>query len=158
MKQCIRCKISKNENEFSLQIQRNGKKRLSSWCKKCNSIKSSLINKKRRQENPELIKKRDRERWEAKRLIELPKRRKAAKEKKIQYIIYMGGKCKLCGYDKCIAALDFHHIDPKRKEFHITEDRKPWENAKEELDKCVLLCSNCHKELHYNNWIELDAV
>ena len=58
--------------------------------------------------------------------------------------------CKLCGYNKCSAAIDFHHLDPSKKEKRI--DAKTWycksEHTKKELAKCILLCSNCHKEVH----------
>lgn len=64
---------------------------------------------------------------------------------------YKGGKCEQCGYDKCIAALEFHHLDPLIKEFSISSDGygKSWEKIKIELDKCDLLCSNCHREKHF---------
>jgi len=62
-----------------------------------------------------------------------------------------GGSCRLCGYDKCQAALEFHHMDPSQKDFQIN---KRWSMTDEailkELEKCVLLCSNCHREVHYN--------
>lgn len=61
-----------------------------------------------------------------------------------------GGSCILCGYNKCTAALEFHHIDPDEKEFQIN---KRWgcsrETIQKEIDKCVLLCSNCHRETHW---------
>lgn len=67
-----------------------------------------------------------------------------------------GGKCSKCGYSKCLAALQFHHIDPKNKKFGITNAlRKNTKNQftkqeiLEECNKCILLCSNCHFELHY---------
>ena len=64
---------------------------------------------------------------------------------------YLGGKCSVCGYDKCIWALEFHHTDPSEKDFGISEySNLAWHKIKEELNKCVLLCSNCHKETHYN--------
>ena len=62
----------------------------------------------------------------------------------------LGGKCQICGYNKCIEALDFHHINPKDKTFNIaTKMGMSFEKLKPELDKCILLCSNCHRELHY---------
>ena len=63
---------------------------------------------------------------------------------------YKGGKCSECGYSKCLAALDFHHIDPNEKDpdWHKMRHRNA-ESIRSELDKCILLCSNCHKELHY---------
>ena len=70
---------------------------------------------------------------------------------KLKAIEYMGGKCEICGYDKCIRAFDFHHKNPNEKEFTIGHYYKlKWGAIKEELDKCMLLCANCHRELHYN--------
>ncbi|AFY81818.1 HNH endonuclease [Oscillatoria acuminata] len=59
-----------------------------------------------------------------------------------------GGKCFFCGYSKCIAALDFHHLDPKKKEFKISGKFVSFDKIAAELNKCILLCSNCHRELH----------
>lgn len=73
------------------------------------------------------------------------RRRKVLKYKAIQY---KGGKCGLCGYNKCESALEFHHVDPSSKLFGIgSGDTRGWQVVKSELDKCVLLCSNCHKEV-----------
>lgn len=59
-----------------------------------------------------------------------------------------GGKCKLCGYDYCIAALHFHHINPKDKKFGISQSRiRNFEKLKKEAEKCILVCSNCHAEI-----------
>jgi hypothetical protein len=65
---------------------------------------------------------------------------------------YKGGKCTTCGYNKCIASLDFHHLDPNEKDFGISAKglTRSFEKVKVELDKCILLCSNCHRELHFN--------
>jgi hypothetical protein len=63
----------------------------------------------------------------------------------------MGGKCVICGYSKCKAALDFHHIDPNEKEFALGAARGSilnWEKLVEEVKKCALLCANCHREIH----------
>lgn len=63
---------------------------------------------------------------------------------------YKGSKCQCCGYNKCSEALEFHHIDPSQKDFSIS-DRDltlDWDTVKKELDKCVLVCSNCHREIH----------
>lgn len=70
---------------------------------------------------------------------------------KIRVILYKGGKCKKCGYDKCHTALDLHHIDHTQKEFNINEMRnKAWGTVIKELDKCDLLCSTCHREIHFD--------
>jgi hypothetical protein len=58
--------------------------------------------------------------------------------------------CIDCGYNKCVAALCFHHVEPNRKDFSISKDGNtaPWSEIVIELDKCVLLCLNCHAEAH----------
>ena len=76
----------------------------------------------------------------------------SAKLKK-QAVEYKGGKCEICGYDKSISALDFHHIDPTEKEFEISRMLKGTFNTiKSELDKCMLLCANCHREIHSTDY------
>lgn len=71
---------------------------------------------------------------------------------KQQAIEYMGGQCQKCGYNKCPGAMDFHHTNPEEKDFGISKvNGKSFESIKNELDKCILLCSNCHRELHYNS-------
>jgi hypothetical protein len=62
---------------------------------------------------------------------------------------YKGGKCQACGYDKCLAALEFHHRDPEEKDYTISQKSFPsFDEAKKELDKCDLLCCRCHREIH----------
>jgi len=60
-----------------------------------------------------------------------------------------GGACALCGYDRCVRALHFHHIDPETKEFGISRRgfTRSIQQMREEAAKCVLLCSNCHAEV-----------
>lgn len=67
-------------------------------------------------------------------------------------ISYKGNKCQICGYNKCNSALEFHHLNPNEKEFAIgqTGYRHSWESLKTELDKCILVCANCHREIHSN--------
>lgn len=68
---------------------------------------------------------------------------------KLKCIEYKGGKCQTCGYSKCAQALDFHHIDPTTKSFTVSgHGTKSWQSLQNELDKCVMLCANCHRELH----------
>lgn len=60
-----------------------------------------------------------------------------------------GGKCEKCSYDKCLRALEFHHLDPTQKDFGISKTlTKSIKTLFEETDKCILLCSNCHAEEH----------
>ena len=72
-------------------------------------------------------------------------RRKALREKAVAYL---GGKCSICGYAKCVNAMDFHHIKALEKDFTISSRMSSWEKIEKELRKTVLLCSNCHREVH----------
>ena len=68
---------------------------------------------------------------------------------KLQAIKMLGGKCSICGYNKCVDALEFHHKNPKEKEFKLgSGNTMSCEEYKNELKKCILVCSNCHKEIH----------
>jgi hypothetical protein len=75
---------------------------------------------------------------------------KKRREIKLKAIEYKGGKCEHCGYNKCPSVFDFHHLDPNKKDFAISSNghSRSWDRVKKELDKCILLCSNCHRELH----------
>ena len=76
--------------------------------------------------------------------------RNRARKFKIKCVDYKGGKCVKCGYSKFYGALHFHHLDPNEKDFSIAHAKlKSFENIKNELDKCILVCSNCHHELHF---------
>lgn len=69
--------------------------------------------------------------------------------KKLRMIAYKGGCCIRCGYNKSPRALHFHHLDSQAKEFTLSNSRVyKWDTLKAELDKCVLVCANCHAELH----------
>ena len=74
------------------------------------------------------------------------KRRKATRMRAIEY---KGGRCSRCGYDRCFDALEFHHVD-RRKDFGISEEglTRSWERIKNEIEKCILICANCHREEH----------
>ena len=56
----------------------------------------------------------------------------------------------MCGYNRCPGALEFHHMDPTKKDFSISVDgmTRAWSKVKDELEKCVLVCANCHREIH----------
>lgn len=74
-------------------------------------------------------------------------------EKKKKAISYKGGCCTKCGYDKYYGALQFHHLNPSEKDMDWNKIRRyKWEKIEEELDKCVLLCANCHAEEHHRLW------
>lgn len=70
-------------------------------------------------------------------------------EFKKKAVAYKGGKCERCSYNKCLKALDFHHIEKTNKSQGVATFRvRDWELLKKELDKCQLLCANCHREEH----------
>jgi hypothetical protein len=75
-----------------------------------------------------------------------------ARRKKVREmaVAYKGGKCEKCSYDHCIDALEFHHVDPDKKDFNISSKgyTRSWERVRAELDKCMILCANCHREIH----------
>jgi hypothetical protein len=72
--------------------------------------------------------------------------RKRTKEKAVEY---KGGKCNICNYDRCVSALEFHHLEPSKKDFTLSQSMNTaWNKIEEELDKCILVCANCHREIH----------
>ncbi len=130
MKICGKCKLEKNNSDFN-----KNKNRLSSYCKECvreaskkhyNSNKKDLLDKRKDY------------------YIE---RRKWYGELKETL------KCETCG-ENHPATLDFHHINSQTKDFGVAAGltRLNLSKAKilEEISKCVVLCSNCHRKLHYN--------
>ena len=67
---------------------------------------------------------------------------------KEKLVAYKGGRCQICGYDRCINALEFHHLNPQEKDFTISGGTKSLNLLLPEVDKCILVCSNCHREIH----------
>lgn len=77
-------------------------------------------------------------------------RRYRVKKRSVEYL---GGKCERCAWEGHLSGYDFHHKDPTEKDFNPSARElanKSWERAKEELDKCELLCSSCHRKEHSN--------
>ena len=68
---------------------------------------------------------------------------------KVLAIAYKGGQCQICGYTKYQGALDFHHLNAAEKDFGVGDKgyTRSWEKVKAELDKCILVCANCHREV-----------
>jgi len=126
-KKCTKCKTIKPITEFYKDKQTKDKH--GRWCKKCaydNSINWYRDNKPKHN-------------------IAQNKRHR---KHKLEYINLKGGECQICGYNKCIAALDFHHaIGDKEKQIALATHKV----ALKELDKCILVCANCHREIHYND-------
>ncbi len=73
------------------------------------------------------------------------RRRRKVKE---TLVAEAGGKCRLCGYSRCLGALEFHHLDPTTKKFGLSRrGARSIAMLRSEARKCVLLCSNCHAEV-----------
>lgn len=80
--------------------------------------------------------------------------------RKLKFVKKLGGKCKSCGYSKNLSALEFNHIDPSNKSFSLCSRKLSNTNLKElekEVEKCELLCANCHRE-HHNPESEINNV
>jgi hypothetical protein len=75
---------------------------------------------------------------------------KARRARKQKLVDLLGGCCCKCGYNRCLAALDFHHRNPQEKRFQVGAYGLliKWERLVEEALKCDLICRNCHAELH----------
>lgn len=71
------------------------------------------------------------------------------RERKKSLMNWAGNKCSRCGYDTCIGALEFHHKNPDNKSFNVKSKVSTYslDKLKEEAKKCILLCSNCHREI-----------
>ncbi len=69
---------------------------------------------------------------------------------KKKLVSFKGGVCQVCGYSRCLVVLDFHHIDESTKEFELSQRglTRSWEKIINEAEKCLLVCSNCHREIH----------
>jgi transposase len=85
------------------------------------------------------------------RCVKCRSRNVANRRRKVKEILVTeaGGKCQICGYDRCVAALEFHHRDPEAKEFGLARRgiTRAIEKVRAEAAKCVLLCATCHAEL-----------
>jgi transposase/5-methylcytosine-specific restriction endonuclease McrA len=80
------------------------------------------------------------------RSVSVSRRRRRLKQ---QLVSESGGACRVCGYSRCIGALEFHHLVPAEKAFSLSEEgiTRSLARARAEASKCVLLCANCHAEV-----------
>lgn len=132
MKICSKCKTEKTLEDFNKNLKT--KDNLSAYCKIC--IREAA--RKNYSEN------RDKHISAS----------KTSNAKKLEIISSIKRKqcCVKCGYNKCVAALDYHHLDPNIKTESISKmvtQNKSKEDLLVEIEKCILLCSNCHREFHY---------
>ena len=72
---------------------------------------------------------------------------KSHKNTKIKLVMACGGKCNICGYDRCMSAMEFHHLDRDKKEFQISRKSFSFDRKLEEAKKCLLVCCRCHREI-----------
>tara|TARA_B100000029_G_scaffold119502_2_gene112848 strand:+ start:2040 stop:2537 length:498 start_codon:yes stop_codon:yes gene_type:complete len=138
-RKCTKCDKEKPATPESFYRQKAAIDGFHAWCKKCCSTYSKIRFKTLNEQ--EFFRERKAE----------EKRARGRKYKKL-LIEHFGGKCVTCGYDRCPAGFDFHHIIPEEKEFSIGENcgNFAYERLLKEAEKCKLLCACCHRELHYN--------
>lgn len=132
MKVCKKCELEKKLEEFSFDNKRN---RTLSWCKECVREKNKIRYSNNREE---ILKK---------------KEEYHLKSSEWFRELRENLKCERCGFSHP-ATLDFHHLDPSQKSFGISRAaRNAWFNKEkilEEIKKCIVLCSNCHRIEHWN--------
>lgn len=129
-KVCFLCKTEKDIEEFSFKNKAEGIR--TSYCKSCQKIKARAAHVKA---------------WPEKKV----KRKEIKKGIKEWILKYKKDHGCACG-EKHPACLDFHHINPEEKEFQISnfQRNKSLKRIKEEITKCIIICSNCHRKLHWN--------
>lgn len=131
-KYCFDCSAFKSHNTKKLELNAGEQNELSE--KKCILCNKIMFRKKERKGK----------------LCWTCTNRKSRSDKieKIKQIV--GDSCWFCGYSKCWQAMDFHHVNPEDKLFPLStrEMQFSWERIKEELKKCALVCSCCHREIH----------
>ena len=134
MKKCSKCQVKKEENCFSFKNKKL--KKLQSSCKMCQSI----VHRKHYLSNKNLYIEKSRESNK----IYRSRNRDFIREYKTK------AGCKFCD-ETCHVCLDFHHEDPTQKEVNvsrISNDSMSIESIKREIEKCIVVCSNCHRKLH----------
>lgn len=135
MQTCKLCGISKPHTSEFYRSTGNGEK-LRKQCRECERI----LSHKRRTDDPENYRLKYND-WE----------RQRKRDGKAKSVEYKGGKCSMCGGVFHQSVYDFHHVDPFLKELNVGQSMKiPWVDLKQELDKCIMVCSNCHRLIHHN--------
>ena len=131
-KECPHCKRLLTVDNFFYKDKAHTT--LSSWCKECH--KESVL--KTRQKSLDMYRIRDRE-----------KKSKYYRDKRSKVDEYKKAGCAMCG-EKELVCLDFHHIDPSTKEFNIGKQFhiRSFKDIEKEIEKCVVLCANCHRKVH----------
>ena len=127
-RKCSRCKVEKDTSEFN----KKDSKRLSTYCSSCNRIylKEHYRKNKDYYKNKTILR----------------------RKRNQKYLNSLKKRCCVCGED-CVACLDFHHKEGKKKEFNLGHAGLrgfSFEKMKEEIKKCIVVCSNCHRKIHAN--------
>ena len=145
MKKCSKCSEEKLVTTEFFHRQKRNKDGFDYHCKECRKMKWQDPERKRKD------KARHRAYFIKNKEEIIARHKKSRRTAKEQLVERFGGKCVQCGYDRCPAGFDFHHIIPEEKEFSIGENcgNFAYERLLNEVEKCALLCSNCHRELHY---------
>ena len=132
MKECSKCKVGKPQDEFGVSSRTRDKR--NSWCKSCvrERGKQWYVDNLEKSKRKSSINNRERREW--------------MNDVKNKYA------CVKCN-ENHISCLDFHHIDPSQKSFGVANSVNQYKLSKdiilEEIEKCVVLCSNCHRKFHY---------
>ena len=132
MKECGKCGLEKDESEFNIKSKKNNK--LHSMCKDCKRIydREWYLNNSRRRE-----------------LLNEGGRRRVKRNGEFIRNYKMGKECEICGYKKSYYALEFHHPDDDKK-YNIGQMKtNSIDTIKIEIEKCMLVCANCHREIHH---------
>jgi len=151
MSQCYICKIEQTLENSGTRLTSVGNVVFKSRCKKCDKEYMHKYNKNWYPKNKD----RKREITYAWRENNPEKEKAIQQRQRKKYSLMLkdlkSNGCAICGYDKCVRSLDFHHVESKTKKFSIninTVPRHSSQNIADEVCKCVLLCRNCHGEIH----------
>ncbi len=144
-KLCPMCKVSKPITEYSVSGNR-----VAGYCKPCAAVKQRAYYAANKEK---CIAQAMARRNGKDRAREIEVTRQRMRDRKKEAVAYKGGKCEDCGGVFLECAYDFHHLDPTKKDFNVGAKLGKGmtiDTVKVELDKCVLLCANCHRIRHYD--------
>jgi hypothetical protein len=152
-KQCTKCGEKKpSTTDYFTKSSRSKKDGLHPQCKECkNTTVRRQLSEWRK--DPEWVARQKAHLKKHRETADKDPRRDRALARKLKFIEMKGGCCEKCGYDKNIGAFDFHHTNPKERSISINARTMAYagneQELLEELEKCQLLCANCHREEHY---------
>ena len=140
--QCKECNITKELSIVNFYTVKGRLTKFDDICRDCRNA-YHVLHRQKNYDSPQRA---------AKRSTASIKERKTHQSAKIDCIVYKGSVCAKCGikYDGTNGMIfDFHHIDPTNKSFEILKSgKKTLDSQIDELDKCILLCANCHRQEH----------